>query len=85
MPTPSPDAPCELCLARYAIQQKYLSQVDELYDDFHVIKLPLQKKEVRKVPALKAFSQKLRTKLEFPPNIQMPARSGDDGADDDEP
>ncbi|EGD83191.1 ATPase get3 [Salpingoeca rosetta] len=70
---PDPANPCEMCLARYAIQQKYLAQVDELYDDFHVIKLPLQRKEVRKVDALKAFSENLRKRLVFPDNIQLPA------------
>eukprot|EP00055_Hartaetosiga_balthica_P005453 m.16009 g.16009 ORF g.16009 m.16009 type:complete len:338 (-) comp4557_c0_seq1:1570-2583(-) len=57
--------PCEMCSARFGIQQKYLTQVDELYDDFHVIKLPLQAHEVRGVEELVEFSQLLLQDLTF--------------------
>jgi arsenite/tail-anchored protein-transporting ATPase len=52
-------AHCEHCLARQKMQQKYLAQILDLYDDMHVIQLPLLTKEVRGVLDLTAFSQHL--------------------------
>uniref|UniRef100_A0A0N5C1Z7 ATPase ASNA1 homolog n=1 Tax=Strongyloides papillosus TaxID=174720 RepID=A0A0N5C1Z7_STREA len=50
---------CKKCKSRYNIQQKYLSQISDLYEDFHVIKLPLLETEVRGPEALRSFSEKL--------------------------
>lgn len=41
------------------MQKKYIDQMYELYEDFHIVKVPLQKEEIRGVPALTAFSEML--------------------------
>jgi arsenite-transporting ATPase len=45
-----------LLAARIRMQQRYLSQFHDLYEDFHLVELPLLAEEVRGVPALRDFS-----------------------------
>jgi len=50
---------CKKCAARFSIQQKYMEQIYELYDDFHITKLPLLEEEVRGTKLIQEFSEKL--------------------------
>lgn len=55
--SPSEVGSSRLLAARVRMQAGYLAQFDELYEDFHLVKMPLLDEEVRGVEALTAFSR----------------------------
>lgn len=48
---------CRMCKSRMKVQEKYLNQIREMFEDFHITYVPLQKKEVRGAEDLRNFSQ----------------------------
>jgi arsenite-transporting ATPase len=53
---------CKMCKARIKMQDKYLQQVNEMFEDFHIIKIPLQKNEIRGTENLEIFGKFLNQK-----------------------
>ncbi|KAI0079081.1 anion-transporting ATPase [Panus rudis PR-1116 ss-1] len=57
---PKKNSNCEHCRVRHKMQQKYLNEAHELYDEFfHIVQLPLLTEEVRGPQKLKEFSKML--------------------------
>ena len=42
------------------MQRKYVDQIDELYEDFHVVKIPLLTKEVRGIDEAMSFAEVMK-------------------------
>lgn len=56
---PKKESECDQCNARRRMQKKYLKEIEELYDEFNVVKMPLLVEEVRGVERLSKFSEML--------------------------
>ena len=54
-----PKTKCDQCETRAKMQKKYLDQIEELYEDFNVCKVPLLKGEIRGSDNIKSFSEML--------------------------
>ncbi|CAH1759840.1 14031_t:CDS:2 [Entrophospora sp. SA101] len=57
---------CEQCLVRHKMQQRYLDQIYDLYEDFHIVLMPLLTKEIRGTADIKEFSEMLVTPFKPP-------------------
>jgi arsenite-transporting ATPase len=63
---PAQGSSCEYCNARRKMQKKYLEQIEELYEDFNVVKIPMLTEEVRGSDKLGKFSEMLVTPFDAP-------------------
>ena len=54
-----------MCRSRRKMQAKYIEQVKELYEDFHVCYMGLQEEEVRGIEKLKTFAKLLTEEREY--------------------
>ena len=54
-----PEDQCRMCLAREKMQAKYIVQIKEMFEDFHIVLNPLLDEEVRGVPRLTLYSNYL--------------------------
>ena len=59
---PKQSNPCEQCNARRKMQKKYLDQIEELYDEFNVVKMPMLVDEIRGREALEKYACSLALK-----------------------
>lgn len=50
---------CKRCYSRRKLQSKYCTQLEELFDNFHIIKLPLLEDEVHGKKKIEEFSKML--------------------------
>ncbi|KAL8600771.1 hypothetical protein ACOMHN_055966 [Nucella lapillus] len=66
---------CARCSSRRTMQEKYLTQINSLYQDIHVTKLPLLETEVRGVDMLEPFSHLLLHPSYNPPPPPSPLSS----------
>ena len=48
---------CKMCKSRIKMQKKYLEKIEEMFEDFHIIKVPLQKNEIRGSKNIEDFSK----------------------------
>lgn len=56
---PDKDCACRKCIARRKMQDKYITQVFDLFADFHILLVPQLTDEVRGVESIREFSQML--------------------------
>ncbi|KAM3147406.1 hypothetical protein pb186bvf_000663 [Paramecium bursaria] len=61
-----PNDTCKMCISRSKMQKKYIDQILDLYEDFHIIVMPLQESEVRGVDGLKQFCELLLLPKQVP-------------------
>ena len=56
---------CKMCRSRTTLQKKNLEKIEEMFEDFHIIKIPLQKSEIRGTKMIEYFSRFLIEKKKW--------------------
>jgi len=69
---------CDRHIARVKMQQKYMTQYNDLYgEDFHLVQIPLLNQEVRRLDNLRSYGGLLMSQY-IPPNDDEPVKEEDD-------
>jgi arsenite-transporting ATPase len=55
---------CSMCKTRQQMQGKYISQIHDLFEDFHIVMMPLKEEEIRGAQNLYEFGKMLINKKE---------------------
>jgi arsenite-transporting ATPase len=63
---PEEGSKCGQCISRFKMQRKYLNQIFELYEDFHVVMMGLERSEIRGTDRLQSYAQKLLQEKTLP-------------------
>lgn len=63
---PEEGSQCGQCVSRFKMQRKYLNQIFELYDDFHVVMMGLERSEIRGIDRLQGYAAKLLQEKTLP-------------------
>jgi arsenite-transporting ATPase len=53
------------------MQQRYLEQIYDLYEDFHIVLMPLLTKEIRGTDDIKEFSEMLVNPFKPPDEVDV--------------
>ena len=56
---PDKECTCRKCIARRKMQDKYINQIFDLFQDFHIVMIPQLIDEVRGADSLREFSNML--------------------------
>ena len=56
---PDCDSCCKKCIARRKMQNRYIDQIFDLFQDFHILLIPQLTEEVRGVNSIRSFSEHL--------------------------
>ena len=54
---PDKECACRKCIARRKMQDKYINQIFDLFQDFHIVLVPQLTDEVRGAESIRSFSQ----------------------------
>ena len=57
---------CSKCRARFAMQLKYIKQIQALYSDYHVVLMPMENEEVRGITKLVNYGNNLKCEKKLP-------------------
>ena len=63
---PEKESNCKKCISRAKMQKKYISQIQDLYSDFHVVLMMQEDNEIRGVSDLRRYGESLLSEKKAP-------------------